>query len=96
MANDLRLVELQERKPQAFGIREIVGTLVAGGILMMVGIFAYSKVRGSISQAQFTAEENTAFANVRTNVTSGFDIGSIVFIMVAVAGIIGVIFLAFR
>jgi len=93
---DLRLVELQERQTMAFGVRETVGTLVAGGVLFMVGFYAYTKVKGSIDTGNFTAAENTTYDNITGNVTSGFDLGSVVFIVLAAASIIGVIWLAFR
>lgn len=93
---DLRLVEFQERDCMAFGIKELVGTLVAGSILMMVGLYAYSKVSGSIDQTGFTAAENTTMTNIKTNVTSGFDLGSIIFIVLAAGGIIGVLWIVFR
>lgn len=93
---DIRLVQLEARDGMAFGVKETVGTLVAGGILMMVGIFAYSKVAASINTSGFTAQELVAYNNVRTNVTSGFDLGSVVFIVIAASAIIGVIWVAFQ
>jgi len=93
---DLRIVELQERQGMAFGVQQIVSTLVAGSILVMIGLYTYSKVSGSIDQSGFTASENTTLTNVRTNVTSGFDLSSILFIVVAAVGIVGAVMLAFK
>jgi len=93
---DLRLLEMKDRKPMAFGVKEIVGTLVTGGILFMVGLYAYSKVGASIDQTSFSVAENTTMTNVRDNITSGFDLGSVVFIVLAASVIIGVIMIAFR
>jgi len=93
---DLRLAEVQARDSMAFGIKETIGTLVGGGILMMLGLYAYSKVGSKIDQNEFTAAENTTMTNIKTNITSGFDIASVVFIVIAVVAIIGVIYLAFR
>jgi len=96
MANDLRLVQLQERQTMSFGVKETVGTLVAGGILFMVGFYAYTKVGSSIDTSALTTAENTTYNNIRSNITSGFDLGSVVFIVIAAAAIIGVIWMAFR
>lgn len=93
---DLRLVELQEREAMEFGIREAVGTLVGGGVLMMVGLFAYSKIGKTIDQSGFTTAENTTLANIKSNIVSGFDLASVAFIVIAASVIIGIIYLAFR
>ena len=93
---DLRLVQLREKQTLAFGIKEVVGTLVAGSVLMMVGLYAYSKVSASIDQSGFTAAENTTIGNIRTNVTSGFDLASIIFIVLAAGAIIGILYMIFK
>ncbi len=80
----------------AFGVKEMVGTLVAGGILFMIGMYAYVKVGATIDQSNFTAAENATFANIKTNITAGFDLGSVIFIVIAAGTIIGVIWMAFR
>jgi len=86
----------KSKKGFAFDVKGIIATLVAGSILMMVGLFTYSKVSGSIDQSAFTATENTTMSNVRSNVLSGFDLSAIIFIVLAAGGIIGVLLLAFR
>jgi len=119
---DLRLLEIKERNPMAFGVKEIISTLVAGGILFMVGLYAYSKVTNSvdvlnggdyINSSYYCSgswngtvcsggtvldlpAEYTTQVTMRENITSGFDLGSVVFIVVAAAAIIGVIMIAFR
>jgi len=120
----------------AFGVKETVGTLLAGGVLFMVGFYAYVKIGGTIdlldggtyynsthycaSPGTITggdvcnsvnmtttksaatllppgyAVDDAALTNIKSNVTSGFDLGSVVFIVLAAASIIGVIWLAFR
>lgn len=92
----MELVQIKERDPQTFGVRELVGTLVTGGVLMMVGLFAYTKVKSSISQGDFTAAENTTYEGITDNILGGFDLGSVVFIVLAASIIIGVILIAFR
>jgi len=93
---ELRLVQIEKRDPASFGVRELVGTLVTGGVLMMVGLFAYTKVKGSISTGSFTASENTTYDNITSNIIGGFDLGSVVFIVLAASIIIGVILIAFQ
>lgn len=113
----------------AFGVKEIVATLVAGSIFMMIGIYAYSKAgqgvdllnggdyintthycsspgtwNGSdcISGGTLTAlptdyaQNNAVMNNIKANATSGFDLGSIIFIVIAAGGIIGVLWMVFR
>ena len=80
----------------AFGVKEMVGTLVSGGILFMIGLYAYAKVGSTIDQSGFSAAENATMVNIRSNITAGFDLGSVVFIVLAAGTIIGVIWMAFR
>lgn len=89
---DLRL----KGKKGALGVQQIVGTLVAGSILVMIGLYTYSKVGGSIDQSSFTAAENQTMSNVKSNVTSGFDLTSILFIVIAAVGIVGAVLMAFK
>lgn len=92
----MELVQIRERDPQTFGVRELVGTLVTGGVLMMVGLFAYTKVKSSIDVDGLTPAENTTFNAITDNILGGFDLGSVVFIVLAASIIIGVILIAFR
>lgn len=80
----------------AFGIKETVGTLVGGGILMMLGLYAYSKSAQAIPTEQFTTAENNTLANVKANILSGYDVSSILFVILGIASFLGVLFVVFR
>jgi len=93
---EFRQLEIKKRDPASMGINGLVSTLVVGGVLMMVGIYAYTKVGSSIDSSSFTTAENTTFEGIKTNVLSGFDLGSVAFIVIAAAIIISILLTAFR
>ena len=95
MENDLRLMEIQKKDGLTIGIKEIIGTIVTGSILVYVGMYTNSKVSSSIDRTGFSTAENTTFDNVKTNVNSGFDLSSVLFIVLAAAGIVGVVLMVF-
>ena len=126
---DIRLIQL--RKGMTFGVKETIGTLVAGGVMMLVAIYAWAKVNRSVDWLGGGAYVNTThycsgagatwngtacltggtltglptgfnkndydtMLRMRGNVTSGFDLSSVVFIVIAASAIIGVIWVAFQ
>ena len=121
---DLRLLQIQEKNSFTFGLKEALGTLVSAGILLMIALYTYSKVRTGVdllsggtyvnstdycpaagtwnttdcNGATLTAlpEGYNAMENVKSNLTSAFDLSSVAFIVLAAAAIIGIIWLAFR
>ena len=75
----------------AMDLKGIIATLVVGSILMVVGLYVYSKVTGQIDTSGFTAEENQTLDDVKTNVTAGFSLTSIAFIVIAAAAILSIV-----
>lgn len=88
-------LKLLNRKGQAVGVRALPGLLVSLGVLLMVGLFVFTKIKTSITTTGFSAAESTAFNNTVQNVVDGFDLASILVIVLAAAAIIGVLTAAF-
>jgi hypothetical protein len=80
-----------DKRAQVGGVTTMIIAIVVGAVLFMIGIYINSKVASSINTNSFSAAENTTFANVKTNVLAGFDLGTIVFIVLAASVIIGVV-----
>ena len=90
---DIRLLKLNISKGgQATGA--IMGIVVVGAMLA-IGLLVNSKIFGAINQDTFTAAENTTLTNVRTNVNTGFDVGSIIPIVLVFAVVVA-LFAGFR
>jgi len=90
MLSDLRIKKL-DKKAQVGGVTSMIIAIVVGAVLFMVGRYINSKVSSSINTNDFSTTENTTFANVKSNVLTGFDLGTIVFIVLAASVIIGVV-----
>lgn len=94
--DDLRLVEIKQRDSMAFGVKEIVAAVVGAGVTLIVGLLVYSKISQGIDTSSFTAAQNTTLAGIKTNVESGFSLTSVMPIVIAAAGLLAVLFVAFR
>ena len=94
--DDLRLVEIKQRDSMAFGVKEIVAAVVGAGVTLIVGLLVYSKISQGIDTSSFTAAQNTTLASIKTNVESGFSLTSVMPIVIAAAGLLAVLFVAFR
>ena len=76
-----------QRKGQMAGVGVALALLIFGAVLL-TGIFAYAKIAAAIPTSSFTADENTTFADVKTNILSGFDLASIGLITLAIGAVV--------
>lgn len=85
---------MKSKKCQAIGLKELIAALVVSGILLMIGVVVFAKVRasmGTLSNANATAAvqtvENTAY--------DSFELATVALIVLAAAVIIGILIRAF-
>ena len=76
----------------AMGFREIMITLVFGGILALVGILVFSKVDSSISRDSFSAAQNTTYTGIVTTVLDSYSLAVVGLIVLAAVGIMATLF----
>ena len=117
-------MELEKRESLSIGIKEIIGTIVTGSILVYVGMYATSKTSGSLDpinggtyinsthycsspgvwntthcigglNTTYDSGWYTTYNSVKANSNSGFDLSSVLFIVLAAAGIVGVVLMVF-
>lgn len=84
----LKLVELQEREGQAVGIIGSILLMVVGGAMLLVGVFATSKIGSTIPTTDLSAAENTTYNEIRQNIFDALSIGGVVIIIVGVVALI--------
>lgn len=87
--------KLQLRNSQAVGLKELIATLVVSGILLIIGVTVFSKVRGTIDQDDFSADANATVTSVETTTYDSFELATVALIVLAAAVIIGILIRAF-
>lgn len=85
----------KSKKSQAVGLKELIATLVVSGILLIIGIMVFAKVKGSINQDTFSADANTTVTQVETTTYDSFELATVALIVLAAAVIIGILIRAF-
>jgi len=86
---------LHFKKSQSVGLKELIATLVVSGILLIIGVTVFSKVRGTIDQDDMTADANATILNVETTTYDSFELATVALIVLAAAVIIGILIRAF-
>jgi len=82
---------LKLRKSQAVGLKELIATLVVSGILLMIGVVVFAKVRGTIDQSDMGTDANNTVDNVETTTYDSFELATVALIVLAAAVIIGIL-----
>jgi len=85
-------MELFSNRKGALGFREIMITLVFGGILALVGILVFSKVDSSIDRTSFTAAQNTTYTDVVNTTLDSYSLAVVGLIVLAAVGILSTLF----
>ena len=89
---------VNQRMSQAgIGLKELIATLVVSGILMIVGVVVFVKVKTSMvgDSSDLTAEASSTVANVEGTTLDAFKLSTIALIILASAIIIGILIRSF-
>jgi hypothetical protein len=70
-----------KKKGMLGAAKAIIVTLLFCAISLPLGLLVKSKFMASIDRTGFSAAENTTYANVGTNIGTGFDISSLLPLM---------------
>jgi len=79
---------------QAVGMKELIATLVVSGILLIVGIVVFAKVKEAMPTLG-SASANTTIDNVESIAYDSFELATVALIVLAAAVIIGILIRAF-
>lgn len=85
---DLRMVEVQKREG-AMGLQSTIGGVLVGGSLILLGIFAFSKISNMIDTGNFTTEEQAAYDATKDNILDSFELGATYIVFTVILGLIG-------
>lgn len=85
---------METRMSQGMGMKDLIATLVVSGILLIVGVFVFAKVKGSISLTADSAGYN-ATQTIETTTYDAFTLSVVALIVLAAAVIIGILVRAF-
>ena len=86
--------KIQLRMGQAVGMKELVATLIVSGILLIVGVVVFAKVKDSMPNLTST-DANTTIASIETTAYDSFELATVALIVLAAAVIIGILIRAF-
>lgn len=84
-----------QRKNQSVGIKDLIATLVVSGILLIIGVVVFAKVRGTIDQTDMSADANATIDSVESTTYDAFQLTTVAMIVLAAAVIIGILISAF-
>ena len=84
---------MKTRYSQAVGMKELIATLVVSGILLIVGIVVFAKVKDAMPAV--TGDANTTVESVGTTTYDAFELATVALIVLAAAVIIGILIRAF-
>jgi hypothetical protein len=82
-------------KRQAVGLKELIATLVVSGVLLMVGIVVFAKVKGSLDLDGLSSDASDTIATVETTAYDSFELATVALVVLAAAVIIGILIRAF-
>jgi uncharacterized membrane protein YjgN (DUF898 family) len=85
---------IEHRFGQAIGLKELIATLVVSGVLLMVGVVVFAKVRESLGQ-DLTGTANDTVNSVESTAYDAFQLATVALIVLAAAVIIGILIRAF-
>jgi hypothetical protein len=83
------------KKGQAMDPISIVSTIAVVAMLSVLAVLVTGKFRAGIDTTGIPTAYNTSLNNVDTNVTSAFDLGALIPFVLAGAGLIGILLVAF-
>lgn len=76
---------MQMMKGQDGGLAKVI---VVVAVSLIIGVYVFATISGSIDQAKLSTAANTSIDNVRTNTYNGFTLGAIVVIVIAASAIL--------
>jgi hypothetical protein len=76
------------------GLKELIATLVVSAILIIVGIYVFAKVKGSMA-TDLTGNASSAVATVEKTAYDAFTLATVALIVLSAAVIIGILIRAF-
>jgi uncharacterized membrane protein YjgN (DUF898 family) len=85
---------IQLRLGQAIGLKELIATLVVAGVLLIVGVVVFAKVKDSMGN-DLTGDANDTVTNVEQTAYDAFELATVALIVLAAAVIIGILIRAF-
>ena len=74
-------------------MKELIATLVVSGILLMVGVVVFAKVKAAIPT--LTEDANTTVNTIESTAYDSFELATVALIVLAAAAIIGILIRAF-
>jgi len=86
---------MQMRFGQSVGLKELIATLVVSGVLLIIGVVVFAKVKASINTSDLTADANSTMTQVETTTYDAFELATVALIVLAAAVIIGILISAF-
>ena len=91
---------MELKQSQAVGMKDLIATLVVSGILMIVGVFVFAKVKDSMSLYDSTvnatqSQAYNATVTIESTVYDAFTLSVVALIVLAAAVIIGILVRAF-
>ncbi len=84
---------MEIRYNQAVGMKELIATLVVSGILLIVGIVVFAKVKDGMPSV--TGDANTTVESVANTAYDAFELATVALLVLAAAVIIGILIRAF-
>jgi len=82
------------KQSQQVGMKELIATLVVSGILLIVGIVVFAKVKDAMPNLAST-EANETIDAVESIAYDSFELATVALIVLAAAVIIGILIRAF-
>ena len=86
---------IKQRFGQAIGLKELIATLVVAGVLLMVGVVVFAKVKNSLSTDDISTTANDTINNVEATTYDAFSLATVALIVLAAAVIIGILIRSF-
>lgn len=86
---------METRQSQAMGMKDLIATLVVSGILLIVGIVVFAKVKASLPTGDLDANGTAALNTIQDTTYDAFTLAVVALIVLAAAVIIGILIRAF-
>lgn len=86
---------METRQSQAMGMKDLIATLVVSGILLVVGVVVFGKVKAALPTTDLNANATTAIATIESTTYDAFTLSVVALIVLAAAVIIGILIRAF-
>lgn len=86
---------IQLRLGQAVGLKELIATLVVAGVLLIVGVVVFAKVKQSMNADDLSDAANETINGVESTTYDSFQLATVALVVLAAAVIIGILIRAF-